>query len=371
VGTVRERKDGEHRVGLTPEGVSALAGGGHTVLVEAGAGEGAGHPDAAYEAAGATVLAGAKDVWGEAELVVKVKEPLESEFGFLRPECALFTFLHIAADRPLTERLIESGCTSLAYELVRRPDGSLPLLAPMSQVAGRMAAEIAVQLLKQPGPGRGKLVGGIAGAPPARAVVIGSGTVGLAAAGTLAALGARVAVMSRGLTRLARIHEALGGRVATRVSTPGALAEETAGADVAILGILVPGSPAPRVLTRAMVRSMGPGAVLVDVSIDQGGAAETSRPTTHSQPTYVEEGVVHYCVSNMPGAVPRTSTQALTSATLPYVEALADLGVEEALRRDAALAQAVSTWEGQLVRGPVAEAFGMEAAANPFLQPRR
>lgn len=367
VGTVKERKDGEYRVGLTPEGAHALRLGGHNVLVEAGAGEGSGHTDAAYVASGATIVPAAAEVWGGCDLVVKVKEPVPDEYGFLRPGCALFTYLHLAADRPLTERLMESGCTSLAYELVRKPDGSLPLLVPMSQVAGRMAAEIGAHLLKHPGPGRGKLLGGVAGVPPGKCVIVGSGTVATAAARGLMGHDARIVVMSRDLARLNFLQELFGGRIATRISSPQSVAEEVAGADLAILGVLVPGAAAPKVLSREMVRSMGPGAVIVDVSIDQGGAAETSRPTTHSHPTYVEEGVVHYCVSNMPGAVPRTSTQALTSATLPYVEALARLGVEDALRADPALAQSLSTHAAKLVRGPVAETFGMSASPNPFL----
>ena len=366
-GTVRERKDGEYRVGLTPEGAFALKHHGHEVLVERGAGVGSGHSDGAYEASGARLVATADEVWGTCDLVVKVKEPVPSEYAFLRPGCALFTYLHLAADRPLTERLMESGCPSLAYELVRKPDGALPLLAPMSQVAGRMAAEIGAHLLKHPGPGRGKLLGGIAGVPPGRCVIVGSGVVATAAARVLMGLDARIVVMSRDLARLSYLEEHFGGRIATRVSNPQALAEEVAGADLAILSVLVPGAAAPKVLTREMVRSMGPGAVIVDVSIDQGGAAETSRVTTHSQPTYVEEGVIHYCVSNMPGAVPQTSTQALTSATLSYVEAIADRGLEDALRADLSLAPALSTYQGQLVRGPVAETFGMTAAPNPFL----
>ncbi|MCC6381869.1 MAG: alanine dehydrogenase [Dehalococcoidia bacterium] len=367
VGTVGERKDGEYRVGLTPEGVHALLVRGHEVFVEAGAGVGSGHPDAAYTASGATVVPDASDVWGACDLVVKVKEPVPTEYDFLRVGCGLFTYLHLPADRPLTERLMASGCTSLAYELVRRPDGSLPLLAPMSQVAGRMAAEIGAQLLKHPGPGRGKLLGGVAGVPPGRCVLIGSGTVATAAARVLMGLDARLTVMSRDLARLSYLQEHFGGRIATRVSTPQAVAEEVEGADLAILAVLVPGAPAPKVLTREMVRSMGAGAVVVDVSIDQGGASVTSRPTTHSHPTYVEEGVLHYCVSNMPGAVPQTSTQALTSATLPYVEEIADLGLDAALRVDHDLARALSTYRGRLVRGPVAESFGLEASPNPFL----
>ncbi|MBI2766991.1 MAG: alanine dehydrogenase [Chloroflexi bacterium] len=366
VGTVRERKDGEYRVGLTPEGAYALRGEGHEVVVEQGAGEGSGHSDAAYAATGAVMAPTPGDVWGTCDLVVKVKEPVASEFGYLRRECALFTYLHLAADRALTERLLESRCTSLAYELVRKPDGSLPLLAPMSQVAGRMAAEIGAHLLKHPGPGRGKLLGGVAGVPPGKVVIIGSGTVATAAARVLMGLDARVTVMSRDLARLLYLQENFGGRIATRISSPLSVAEEVHGADLAILSVLVPGAAAPKVLTREMVRSMGPGAVIVDVSIDQGGASETSHPTTHSNPTYIEEGVIHYCVSNMPGAVPQTSTQALTSATLPYIEALARRGVANALAADPALAQSLSTYEGKLVRGPVAETFGLAAAPNPF-----
>lgn len=366
-GTVRERKDGEYRVGLTPEGAFALRHRGHEVLVERGAGDGSGHSDSAYAASGARLVDSAEAVWAECDLIVKVKEPVESEYASLRRGLTLFTYLHLAADRPLTERLMDSGCTSLAYELVRKPDGSLPLLAPMSQVAGRMAAEIGAQLLKHPGPGRGKLLGGVAGVPPGRCVIIGSGTVATAAARVLMGLDARVVIMSRDLARLSYLQEHFGGRIATRVSNPQAVAEEVVGADLAILSVLVPGAAAPKVLSREMVRSMGPGAVIVDVSIDQGGAAETSRVTTHSHPTYIEEGVIHYCVSNMPGAVPQTSTQALTSATLPYIEAIADFGVEAALRADRSLAEALSTYDGHLVRGPVAETFGMTAGPNPFL----
>jgi alanine dehydrogenase len=367
VGTVRERKDGELRVGLTPEGVHAIAAAGHDVLVEAGAGDGSGHTDGAYEAAGARVVAEAGDVWAACDLIVKVKEPVPSEYGFLRPGVTLFTYLHLASDRSLTDQLMQSGCTSLAYELVRLPNGALPLLLPMSQVAGRMAAEVAVHLLKHPGQGRGKLIAGVGGVAPGRAVLVGSGNVGTAAAHVLSGLGARVTVMSPDLPRLYQLQDLFGGRVATRYSTPHSLAEELRGADIAILSVLVPGAAAPKVVTREMVRSMGPGAVLVDVSIDQGGAAETSRPTMHSDPTYVEEGVVHYCVSNMPGAVPNTSTQALTNATLPYVLAIAEHGVRGALERDPALAQALSTYDGKLVRGPVAREFGMVSAPNPFV----
>jgi alanine dehydrogenase len=337
------------------------------VVFERGCGLESGHTDAAYEASGGRPLDSADEVWATADLMIKVKEPVESEYDFLNAKTALFTYLHLAAERELTERLLSSGCTSLAYELVRTSNGYLPLLAPMSQVAGRMAAEIGAHLLKHPGPGRGKLLGGVAGVPPGKVVILGSGTVATAAARVLMGLDARVTVMSRDLARLHYLQENFGGRIATRVSSPQGVAEELAGADLAILSVLVPGAAAPMVVTRQMVRSMGPGAVIVDVSIDQGGASETSRPTTHSEPTYIEEGVVHYCVANMPGAVPATSTQALTSATLPYIESLANLGVEGALRRDRALAESLSTYKGQLVRGPVAEVFGLPAAPNPFL----
>lgn len=368
IGTVRERKDGEQRVGLTPLGAAVLSTRGHEVIVETGAGAGSGYSDAEYVAAGATVAASAAEVWATAGLVVKVKEPVEEEFAYLHRGCGLFTYLHLATARPLTERLIESGCRSLAYELATAPDGSHPLLAPMSQVAGRMAAEVGAQLLRRPGPGRGKLLGGITGVASGRAVVIGSGVVARAATRVLAGLEARVTVLSPHIQSLSLVQEQFAGRVVTRVSNSQSVAQEVAGADLAILAVLVPGAAAPHVLTRDMVRSMGEGAVLVDVSIDQGGAAETSRPTTHSHPTYVDEGVVHYCVTNMPGAVPHTSTEALTSATLPYVTAIADHGLERSLARDPVLAAAVSTWDGGLVRGPVAELFGLPAAPNPFLK---
>ncbi len=367
IGTVYERKDGEARVGLTPEGAYALTAAGHDVVFERGCGTGSGIADESYIASGGRPIETADEVWATSDLVVKVKEPIESEYGYLRSGLALFTYLHLAADRELTDRLLEAGCTSLAYELVQLPNGYLPLLAPMSQIAGRMAAEIGVHLLKHPGPGRGKLIGGVAGVPPGNAVIVGSGTVATAAARVLMGLDARVTVMSQDLPRLTYLQENFGGRIGTRMSSPQGIAEELAGADLAILSVLVPGAAAPKVVTRQMVRSMGPGAVIVDVSIDQGGASETSRPTSHSDPTYVDEGVVHYCVTNMPGAVPATSTQALTSSTLPYVETLANFGIEGGMAHDRSLAEALSTYQGQLVRGPVAETFGMAAARNPFL----
>ncbi len=366
IGCVREQKDGEERVGLTPESVASLVARGHSVTIESSAGEGSGFADSAYAAAGALIEPGAATVWRESELIVKVKEPLASEYQFLDKDTAVFAYLHLAADEPLTRALVDAGTTAIAPELIRLPNGVYPLLAPMSQIAGRMAAEVGAQLLKRPGPGRGMLLGGVAGVPPARAVILGSGSVGTAAMRTLVGLDAHVTVVSDDVLRLRQIVDQYGGRVTTRTSTPATIADVLDGADLAIISILIPGAHTPRVVTRDMVRSMGEGAVLVDVSIDQGGGAATSRPSSHYDPTFVDEGVVHYCVPNMPGAVPRTSTLALTSASLPYLLALADQGVEEALRNDPGLAEALSTYRGTLVHRPVAETFGMEWTPNPF-----
>ncbi len=370
VGCVRERKDGEERVALTPESVASLTAHGHEVWTERDAGAESGFEDEQYVAAGAQLVDDAERIWLESDLLVKVKEPLPSEYGYLNGRATLFGYLHLAADEPLTRALMESGMTAIAPELIRHPNGSFPLLAPMSQIAGRMAGEIGAQLLKRPGPGRGMLTGGVAGVPPARAVILGSGGVATAALRTLIGLDAQVTVISDDLGRLRQLVDQYGGRIVTRTSSPGTIAGALEGADLAILSILVPGAHTPKVVTREMVRSMGKGAVIVDVSIDQGGAAETSRPTSHHEPTYVEEGVVHYCVPNMPGAVPRTSTLALTSASLPYLLALADLGTEEALRRDRGLAEALSTYQGKLVHRPVAETFDLAWHPNPFLGER-
>ncbi len=360
VGTIKETKDEEYRVGLTPAGAQALVQAGHSVFVERNAGLGAGFSDEQYAAAGASLCEKPQEVAQTVDLLVKVKEPLEPEFSLLRPGLLLFTYLHLAPLPELTRALLESRTNSIAYELVRRPDGSLPLLIPMSQVAGRMAAEVAAQFLKKPGPGRGKLLGGIAGVSPARALVVGSGNVGTAASRVLLALGARVTVSSTDLQRLAGLEAQFRERIATRVSSPAVLAEELLGADILIGAVLVPGGIAPKLVTREMVRSMGAGAVIVDVCIDQGGICETSRPTSHSAPTFVEEGVIHYCVPNMPGAVPRTSTEALTSATQPYLLRLADRGLE-ILREDSALAAGASTINGKLVSEAVAKAQGLTA----------
>lgn len=359
VGTITETKNEEFRVGLTPSGVAALIQSGHQVFVETGAGAGAGYDDRTYSTAGAMICDSPREVVSNVDLLVKVKEPLPDEYPLLRDGLLLFTYLHLAPAPFLTKALLDSKCNAIAYEMVRKPDGTLPLLIPMSQVAGRMSAEIAAQFLKKPGPGRGKLLGGIAGSSPARAVVVGSGNVGTAATRVLVALGARVLVTSRDLQRLHDFEDLFRNRVATRVTTPVVLQEELDGADILIGAVLVPGGVAPKLVTREMVRSMGDGAVIVDVCIDQGGIAETSRPTSHDDPIYVEEGVVHYCVPNMPGAVPRTSTEALTSATLPYVLLLADKGLE-ALSVDSALAAGASSISGKLTSEAVADAQGLD-----------
>lgn len=362
VGTIKETKNQEYRVGLTPSGVGALLEAGHQVLVERNAGIGSGFSDEKYVEAGASIVETASELAALVDLLVKVKEPLPPEYSLLHEGLLLFTYLHLAPDPALTKALLDARVDSIAYELVAQEDGSLPLLIPMSQVAGRMAAEVAAQHLKKPGPGRGKLLGGITGTSPARAVIVGSGYVGTAATRVLVALGAHVVVTSRDLQRLHAFEDMFRDKVTTRVTTPIVLEEELRGADILIGAILVPGGVAPTLVSREMVRSMGEGAVLVDVCIDQGGIAETSRPTTHDDPVYVEEGVVHYCVPNMPGAVPRTSTEALTSATLPYILKLAEGGLAAA-RGDPALAGGVSTVKGKLITEAVARMQGLQFTA--------
>jgi alanine dehydrogenase len=358
VGTVREVKAEEYRVGLTPHGVHALRAAGHRVLVEPGAGAGSGFDDAAYEQAGANLVDLADRVWQEADLVVKVKEPQPEEFEKLRPGLTLFTYLHLAASPEVAGALLDRQVTAIAYETVTSPDGTLPLLVPMSQIAGRLATEVGAQFLRKPGPGRGKLLSGLPGVPPARVVILGSGTVSSNACAVAVGLEAHVTVLALNLEQLRRIEMTWRGRVAVLISNPLSIAESLRGADLLVCGVLVPGGVAPKLASRQMVRSMGPGAVVVDVSIDQGGCTETSRPTTHADPIYVEEGVVHYCVPNMPSAVPHTATGALTAATLPYLLRLADLGPEAALRTDPGLATGLNTYQGHLTYEPVARAQG-------------
>ncbi len=359
VGTVRELKVEEFRVGLTPEGADALVRAGHRVLIEAGAGVGSGFPDEAYRSMGADVIESADEVWRQSELLVKVKEPLPVEFPRAHSGLILFTYLHLAPNPEVTRALQQSGCIAIAYETVQVADGSLPLLVPMSQIAGRMATEVAAQWLRKPGPGRGKLLGGLPGAPPARVVILGAGTVSTNACAIAIGLGADVTVIGRTLDPLRRIEDRWPGRVKTLTSTPYSIARSIEGADVLIGGVLIAGEMAPKLVSRELVRSMGEGAVIVDVDIDQGGCVETARPTTHDEPVYVEQGVVHYGVANMPGSVPHTSTAALTAATLPYVIELAAGGFE-AVKSVPALIAGANVVRGKITNSGVAEAMGVE-----------
>jgi alanine dehydrogenase len=359
VGVVREIKADEYRVALTPAGARELEQRGHDVIIETGAGEGSAFSDAAYEAAGARV-GSVDDVWAEAELLLKVKEPIRSEYGRLRDGLVLFTYLHIAADEPLTLALLESGITAVAYETVETDSGALPLLAPMSEIAGRLAAQAGAYFLEKPLGGRGLLLGGVPGVAPGRVLVIGGGMVGYNAAVIAIGLGANVTILERSIDRMRHLEEVLSGRVSLVMSSSLQIEESVRSADVVIGAVLIPGAVAPKLITREMVAGMKDGSVLADVAIDQGGCAETSRPTTHSEPVYTVEGVTHYCVANMPGAVPITSTKALTNATLPYVEAIADFGLAEAVARDPELARGVNVVDGKVTYEAVADAHGLD-----------
>src|SRR5919198_3459576 len=320
IGVAKEIKTDEYRVALTPSGARELVQRGHDVIVETAAGDGSSFPDAAYEAVGARI-ASVDDVWGEAELLLKVKEPIESEYGHLRDGLILFTYLHIAADEALTRSLVDSGVSAVAYETVETDDRRLPLLAPMSEIAGRIAAQAGAYFLEKPLGGRGLLLGGVPGVAPGRVLVIGGGIVGYNAAVIALGLGANVTILDRSIDRMRHLEEVLSGRVSLVMSSTLQIEESVKDADVVIGAVLIPGARAPKLISRQMIGAMKKGSVLVDVAIDQGGCAETSRPTTHSDPVYTVDGVTHYCVTNMPGAVPITATKALTNATLPYVEA--------------------------------------------------
>ncbi len=355
VGVPKEIKDQEARVGVTPAGVKALTEAGHTVLVETQAGEQSGFPDADYQSAGAEIVGEAGYVWGKSEIVVKVKEPIEKEYVFFREGLVLFTYLHLAPVRELTDKLLESKIIGIAYETVRDPRGTLPLLTPMSEVAGRMSVQVGATYLEKERGGRGILLGGVPGVPPAHVCIIGGGTVGSNAARIALGFGAKVTLIDVNLNRLRELDDIFSGRLYTLASNSYNLAQATREADLVIGGVLIPGTTAPRIVTRAMVSQMKKGAVIVDVAIDQGGCVETARPTSHSNPSYVVDGVVHYCVTNMPGAVPHTSTLALTNSTFPYLLRLANLGAREALRQDAGLAEGLNTWLGVLTHRGVAE----------------
>lgn len=359
IGIPREVKDSEYRVAATPEGVRELTRAGHEVVVESGAGLGSALADEDFAAAGARILPDAEAVFERAEMILKVKEPQPEEFERFRPDHLLFTYLHLAADKALTEFLLERGLVAVGYETVELPGGRLPLLAPMSEIAGRMAPQEGAKYLERPFGGRGVLMGGASGVQPARVVVIGAGMAGLNAAWIAAGMEAEVTVLDKDVDRLRHIDQIRRGRVQTVMSSDLAIERLVTQADLVIGAVLIPGARAPRLVTEEMVRAMRPGAVIVDISIDQGGCVETSRMTTHSQPVFVAHDVVHYCVGNMPGAVPRTSTYALTNATLPYALDIASKGLEAAVREDPALALGVNVYRGHVTNRGVAEAHGM------------
>ncbi len=362
VGTVREIKVKENRVGLTPDGVSTLRTHGHEVLVERDAGLQSGFTNEIYEAAGARIAASAQDVWEQSALIVKVKEPQQSEFPYLSERTMLFTYLHLAAAEELTRELLARRVTAIAYETVELDDGSLPLLVPMSMVAGRMATQIGAHYLERTNGGSGKLLGGVPGVPSAKVSILGTGIVGLNAAKMAVGMGASVVMLGRNLTQLSTIDDLYQGRIHTRYSTPSSIGECVAASDLLIGAIAVTGEKAAKLVSRDMVRQMSAGSVLVDVAIDQGGCSETSRVTTHDDPTYLDESVIHYCVSNMPGAVPNTSTLALTNATLPYIVKVADAGVVSHIVNDKVLSRGVNTYAGQVTNDAVASAFGLKSA---------
>jgi alanine dehydrogenase len=366
VGVPTEVKEDERRVALTPDGVREMEAHGVEVLVQAGAGAGASITDEDYQGAGAEVVESAAEVWARAGMVVKVKEPQAAEFEHLRPDLTLFTYLHLAAYPKVAHALCDAGTTGIAYETVMRADGALPLLAPMSEVAGRLAVQAGARFLEAPQGGRGVLLGGAPGVQPARVVVIGAGNVGWNAAWIAAGMEAEVNLLDKNIDRLRFVDQIHKGRISTMASNRGTVERCIAEADLVIGAVLVAGGRAPVVITADMVETMKPGSVIVDVAIDQGGCVETSRETTHHDPVYVEHGVVHYCVGNMPGAVPATSTHALTNATLPYLVEVAVDGATVACRKDPALAPGLNTEGGKVVNAVVAEALGVPAGTPSY-----
>lgn len=357
VGVPKEIKNNENRVAMTPAGVHELVARGHQVLIETAAGVGSGFEDAAYAAAGATIADSASEVWAAAEMIVKVKEPIAQEYSLMKKGQVLFTYLHLAASKECTDAIVKSGTTAIAYETVQLPNRSLPLLHPMSEVAGRLSSQIgAYQLMKFNG-GTGVLMGGVPGTPRAKVVVIGGGVAGTEAAFVANGMGADVTVIDLSIPRLRELDARFNGEVQTRVSTAYEIAEQLKDADLVIGSVLIPGEKAPKLVTDEMVRGMKKGAVLVDIAIDQGGCFEHSRPTTHDDPTFAVHDTVYYCVANMPGAVPATSTRALTNATLPYVIAIASKGWQKALSDDASLALGLNVHEGKIVYKAVSDVF--------------
>jgi len=360
VGLPKEVKDNEFRVGLVPAGVKALSDAGHQVIVEKHAGEGSGITDGEYEKAGGTIRDSADEVWSSANMVVKVKEPIASEYRFLREDLILFTYLHLAPARELTKAMVESGVTGVAYETITNDLGHLPLLTPMSEVAGRMSIQVGATYLEKINGGRGVLLGGVPGVAPARVTVIGGGVVGTNAAKMAVGLGATVIIIDRDLERLRYLDDIFGSRIRTLASNPYTIHESVSLSDLVVGAVLVPGAAAPKLVPRDMLRDMPRGSVIVDVAVDQGGCIETTKPTTHSQPTYYVENVLHYGVTNMPGAVPRTSTFALTNVTLPFALQLARHGAPEAFKRNAHLKHGANTFKGKVVYKAVADDQGLE-----------
>lgn len=356
VGLPKEIKDNENRVGLVPAGVRALTDRRHTVLVEAHGGEGSGVSDAEYKVAGAKIVPKVEEIWKKADMIVKVKEPLEVEYKRMRKGQIVFTYFHLAPLPKLTQVLMDRKVTAVAYETIREADGSLPLLTPMSEVAGRMSIQVGAQYLEKINGGRGILLGGVPGVPPAQVVIIGGGIVGMNAAKMAVGMGANVTILDKNLNQLRYIDDVFTGRVATLASNAHTISVSVKKADLLVGAVLIPGAEAPKLVTRKMVREMKKGAVVVDVAVDQGGCIETTHATTHSHPTFFVEGVLHYCVANMPGAVPRTSTFALTNATLPYALALANHGFVKAVKASPALREGVNTYHGFVTYEAVAKA---------------
>jgi alanine dehydrogenase len=354
IGLPREVKDNEYRVGLVPAGIRALKQAGHTAIIESGAGEGSGIFDDDYVAAGGTIVESAGEVWSRAEMVIKVKEPVHQEYRFLREGLILFTYLHLAPARELTRQLVERGVTGVAYETITNKQGHLPLLEPMSEVAGRMSIQVGAAYLEKVNGGRGVLLGGVPGVAPGRVTIIGGGVVGINAAKMAVGLGAGVTIVDRDMERLRYLDDIFGGRIHTLASNHYTIADSVAQSDLVVGAVLVPGAAAPKLVTHEMLKTMPRGAVIVDVAVDQGGCIETTKPTTHSQPTYYVEHILHYGVTNMPGAVPRTSTFALTNVTLPFALKLADRGLEAA-KRDDNLKNGINTHKGKVTYRAIAE----------------
>ena len=360
IGLPKEVKDNEYRVGLVPAGVKWLTSAGHSVLVQSGAGEGSGITNEEYIKAGGEIVDTAEETWSRANMVVKVKEPVASEYGLLRENLILFTYLHLAPARELTKAMLDSGVMGVAYETITNDQGNLPLLTPMSEVAGRMAIQVGATYLEKINGGRGVLLGGVPGVLPGRVTIIGGGVVGTNAAKIAVGFGASVIIIDRDLERLRYLDDIFGSRIRTLASNPYTIAESVAASDLVVGAVLVPGAAAPKLVTRDMLRAMPRGAVIVDVAVDQGGCIETTKPTTHSEPTYYVEGVLHYGVTNMPGAVPRTSTFGLTNVTLPFALKLANNGAIEAIKKDQHLKAGVNTYKGRVVYEAVAHDQGLE-----------